>query len=108
MKLVSPAIQRAAGREVTELPNYIYALNVLYQMGIHASVDFIRGQNCRRSSSSWASFEQNVRWSLGELSDPQRDRLRRWYQRQDASTLTPASRDWALIWWDAVPAEALR
>lgn len=29
---VSPAIQRAAGREVIELPNYIFALNVLYHI----------------------------------------------------------------------------
>lgn len=49
---VSPAIQRAAGREVVELPNYIFALNVLYQMGIYAHVDFIRGQNCQQDNST--------------------------------------------------------
>ena len=49
---VSPAIQRAAGREVIELPNYIFALNVLYQMGIYAHVDFIRGQNCQQDNST--------------------------------------------------------
>ena len=65
---VSPTIQRALGREVIELPNYIYALNVLYQMGIHAHVDFIRGPNCQQDNSTWTRFLENVRWSMGELS----------------------------------------
>lgn len=104
---VSPAIQRAAGREVIELPNYIFALNVLYQMGIYAHVDFIRGQNCQQDNSTWERFEQNVSWSLGALNDDERERLYHWYQQQDARALAPASRDWALIWWDSVPQEAL-
>ncbi|MCZ5895702.1 SAM-dependent methyltransferase, partial [Escherichia coli] len=29
-------------------------------------------------------------------------------QQQDARALSPASRDWALIWWDSVPQETLR
>lgn len=53
---VSPTIQRALGREVIELPNYIYALNVLYQMGIHAHVDFIRGPNCQQDNSTGRVF----------------------------------------------------
>ncbi len=105
---ISPVIQRAAGREVIELPNYIYAFNVLYQMGIHAHVDFIRGRNCQQDNSCWERFEQNVRWSLGEISHEERERLYRWYQQQDASTLAPANRDWALIWWECVPEEALQ
>lgn len=84
---VSPAIQRAAGREVIELPNYIFALNVLYQMGIYAHVDFIRGQNCQQDNSTWERFEQNVSWSLGALNDDERERLYRWYQQQDARAL---------------------
>ncbi|EOP3085419.1 SAM-dependent methyltransferase, partial [Escherichia coli] len=50
----------------------------------------------------------NVSWSLGALNDDERERLYRWYQQQDARALAPASRDWALIWWDSVPQEALR
>lgn len=105
---VSPTIQRALGREVIELPNYIYALNVLYQMGICAHVDFIRGQNCQQDNSTWERFAENVRWSMGDISDEERERLYRWYQQQDASALAPASRDWALIWWDSIPQKALK
>ena len=105
---VSPTIQRALGREVIELPNYIYALNVLYQMGIHAHVDFIRGPNCQQDNSTWTRFLENVRWSMGELSADELERLETWYQQQDPRAIAPASRDWALIWWDSVPREALR
>lgn len=100
---MSPVIQRALGREVVELPNYIYALNVLYQMGIYAQVDFIRGPNCQQDNSTYARFEENVKWSFGTLSDDERERLCRWYQQQDVSTIAPPSRDWALIYWDSVP-----
>ncbi|MGE9626818.1 class I SAM-dependent methyltransferase, partial [Escherichia coli] len=41
-------------------------------------------------------------------NDDERERLYRWYQQQDARALAPASRDWALIWWDSVPQETLR
>lgn len=105
---VSPAIQRALGREMVELPNYIYAINVLYQMGIHPRVDYIRGKNCQQDNSTWARFEENVRWSMGELSAEERDRLHHWYQLQDAGQIAPASRDWALISWDSIPQDAIR
>lgn len=100
---MSPEIQRALGREVVELPNYIYALNVLYQMGIQARVDFIRGRNCQQDNSTFARFEENVKWTLGTLSDEERARLDHWYHQRDPATIAPATRDWALISWDAVP-----
>ncbi|MFB5077491.1 class I SAM-dependent methyltransferase [Raoultella sp. C349492] len=95
-----PAIQRALGREVIELPNYIYALNVLYQMGIHARVDFIRGPSCQRDNATFERFEENVKWTLGVLNEEDRARLRHWYQRQDPQAIAPTNRDWALISWE--------
>jgi len=96
---MSPAIQRAAGREVIELPNYIYALNVLYQMGIRASVDFIRGPNCQQDNSTFARFLENVTWTLGALSEEEQDRLRHWYQSQEPAAIASPTRDWALLAW---------
>ncbi|TLV16149.1 class I SAM-dependent methyltransferase [Klebsiella indica] len=96
---MSPAIQRALGRDVVELPNYIYALNVLYQMGIHARVDFIRGPNCQQDNSTFERFEENVKWTLGTLDDDERDRLQHWYRQQDPQQIAPPTRDWALISW---------
>lgn len=96
---MSPAIQRALGREVVELPNYIYALNVLYQMGIHAHVDFIRGPNCQQDNSTFERFEENVKWTLGTLDDDERGRLQHWYHQQDPQQIASPTRDWALISW---------
>lgn len=96
---MSPAIQRALGREVVELPNYIYALNILYQQGIHAQLDFIRGPNCQQDNSTFERFEENVKWSLGMLDDEERARLQHWYQQQDPRHIALPSRDWALISW---------
>lgn len=44
----------------------------------------------------------------GELSADEVERLETRYQQQDPRAIAPASRDWALIWWDSVPREALR
>lgn len=97
---MSPAIQRAIGRDVIELPNYIYALNVLYQMGIRARVDFISGPNFQQDNSTFARFAENVRWTLGALNEEERERLQHWYQQRDPATIAPPTRDWALIYWE--------
>ncbi|KAA9002552.1 methyltransferase domain-containing protein [Affinibrenneria salicis] len=97
-------IQRAIGRPVVELPNYIYAVNVLYQMGIRAKVDFIRGPNCQGDNATFERLVENVRWSMGELSDDERQRLFDYYRQRrnsDRSLVSP-TRDWALVYWDRV------
>lgn len=85
---VSPTIQRALGREVIELPNYIYALNVLYQMGIHAHVDFIRGPNCQQDNST-DTFSRKRALEYGELSADEIERLEARYQQQDPRAIAP-------------------
>ncbi|HHG8772840.1 TPA: class I SAM-dependent methyltransferase [Raoultella planticola] len=94
----SPTLLRVLGRESVELPNYLYAVNVLYQMGIHASVDFIYGE--RQDNSSYALFERNVVAAFGVLSPVERERLSRWYPHQNPDTLQVDARDWALIGWE--------
>ncbi len=61
-----------------------------------------------RITASPKRFEQNVSWSLGALNDDERERLYRWYLNKMLVPSPPASRDWALIWWDSVPQETLR
>lgn len=82
---------------LSDCQNYIYALNILYQMGIQARVIFIRGRNCQRDNSTYERFEENVKWTLGVLSDEERARLHHWYQQQAPQAIAPATRDWALI-----------
>ncbi|QSX33198.1 class I SAM-dependent methyltransferase [Shewanella avicenniae] len=101
---VDVAIQRAIGRPVVELPNYIFAVNILYQLGIYAKVDFIRGPNCRNQTSSYEAFAESVSWSLSGLSDDEQQRLFDYYQTQKrhGDVLVTPTKDWALVYWDVV------
>lgn len=94
----SPTILRMLGRDGAALPNYMYAVNVLYQMGINASVDFIYGDT--QDNSSYPLFERNVVAAFGALSPAERERLARWYPQQNPETIQVDARDWALIGWN--------
>ncbi|QUN05373.1 class I SAM-dependent methyltransferase [Shewanella yunxiaonensis] len=99
---VDVAVQRAVGRPVVELPNYIFAVNILYQLGIHPKVDYIRGPNCQNKTESFEQFSESVSWSLGTLDDTELQRLFDFYQQKKrmGQVIVPPSRDWALVYWD--------
>lgn len=99
---VSAEIQRVIGRPVIELPNYIYAVNVLYQMRIHAKVDFIAGPNFQGNTDTFERFCESTSWSAGALNDEEQQRLFDYYHHQKKRGLTLASttRDWALVSWE--------
>jgi len=102
---VSAEVLRVIGRPVIELPNYIYAVNVLYQMGIHAKVDFITGPNFQGNTDTFERFCESTRWSAGALNDEEQQRLFDYYNHQKKQGLKLASttRDWALISWEKQP-----
>ncbi|MFQ6371668.1 class I SAM-dependent methyltransferase [Shewanella sp. YIC-542] len=95
-------VQKAIGRTVVELPNYIFAVNILYQLGINPKVDYIRGPNCQNNTDTFEQFSEAVNWSLGTLDDTEMQRLFDYYQqkRQRGEAIVPPSRDWALVYWD--------
>lgn len=99
---VDAAVQRAIGRPVVELPNYIYAVNILYQMGIRARVDFIRGPNCQGNIDSYPRFVESVSWSIGTLNADEQQRLFEYFTQQQrlGRPLAAPTRDWALVYWD--------
>lgn len=69
-------ILEALDRRDAGLPNYIYALNVLYQMGIHPKVDYINARHLQPQPDSYEALERSVSWSLGELTIVERQRLK--------------------------------
>ncbi|HHL2712879.1 TPA: class I SAM-dependent methyltransferase [Yersinia enterocolitica] len=99
---VDMAVQQAIGRPVVELPNYIYAVNILYQMGIHARVDFIRGSNCQGNIDTYQRFVESVSWYIGVLNDDEQQRLFDYFTQQQklGRQLSSPTRDWALIYWE--------
>lgn len=100
-----PAAFEAVGRELKTGPDYIYTVNILYQMGIHAEVNFIRLKNSHRYSSFPEALD-NYSWMFHDLSGDEQKRLEE-YVRSIASNppdgavelLPEHITTWAFISW---------
>lgn len=66
-------------RRIVPKPDYIYVINILYQMGIHPKVDYIDCQDKRFVANSVDEFVERVRWSLGELSSKDEAAVREYF-----------------------------
>ncbi len=98
---VSQTILDVIQRKVIKKPDYIYVLNILYGMGINASVNFIQSEGRSSVYSSCEHFIQSIAWSLGELTQEETQRLRTYYEtdvknKQDKSDFV----SWAVISWE--------
>ena len=100
-----PDLFAAIGRNFEPGPDYIFTLNILYTLGIHAQVDFISLDN-RRTYGSREEALQSYRWMVDDLTALEEERLAvyvdaRLSQIADGSwqlaRQTPPR--WALIWW---------
>lgn len=89
-------------KELPDPPGYIYAYNLLYQMGIHANVKFIEGRSkykdfneafercCRMAENISPSEEKEIAGRLTDLL----------IKQQDGSFEFPYDDIcWALMWW---------
>ena len=89
------------GRERPGLPDYIYAVNILYQRGRHARVDDIPVERRHPVASDFEAFVRHVVFSLGELSPDERERLAAWYDADPERAGrggTPLR--WAFVSWE--------
>ena len=84
-------------------PDYIYAVNILYQMGVKARVDFLRS----RGGLGYASAEDfigAVRWRVGALSRQEEARLRKFHRglprEADGTARYRHDFEWALLSWE--------
>lgn len=97
---LSDEILHAMQKEVIKKPDYIYVVNVLYQMGIHAKVDFVQSEGRSTIYNSLEEFIQSVSWSIGELSHEEIQRLSHFYtdkiqyEKKGIDYVT-----WAVISW---------
>lgn len=106
---VDQRIIRLLGREVPTLPTYIYAVNMLNQMGIHPKVDYIRSRNCQSNFNTLKQFIEGINFSVGPLSEDEISRLTTYYHdsiKNGVSLISP-TRDWAMVSWDVVPESEL-
>jgi len=94
-------ILKAINKDILRKPDYIYILNILYQMGINANVQFIKSEGQTSIYDDIESFIKSVSWSLGELSQKEIVQLKNYFD-----ALKPEEKEkskyvqWALISWD--------
>lgn len=93
----------AIGREPPPAaPDYIYALNILHRMGIHARVDYIDASDRGRRQRTPEERLRRLDADLGGLTAREREAFAAWIAREPEG---PASGDrpprWAFLSWEA-------
>ena len=103
---LSPDVYRVLRRPVVPRPGYIYAVNILYQMGIRARVDFLHTTGGLEYDSP-EQFIEGIRWRLGVLTPAEEKRLGTYFQSlprgPDGKTCYRHDFTWALLAWEKGP-----
>lgn len=96
-------IRALLSREAVPRPGYIYAVNILYQMGFFARVDFLK----TTGGMAYADVEQfleAVRWRVGPLDAAEQGRLRKFFRclprAADGRRRYRHEFVWALLAWE--------
>jgi precorrin-6B methylase 2 len=100
---LSADVAERLGRQITPRPDYIYAVNLLYQLGYHARVDFIRSPGSRAYGNE-DEFVEAVRWRVGRLSGAEDKRLRDFFKtlpvNRRGERVHAHAFDWAFLSWE--------
>lgn len=103
---LKPEIAACFDRDVIGFPNFMYAVNVLYQMGYLPKIDYIHARDCKESSveNGLDEFLKDIRWTIGELSTTEIKALQDYYYQQEYAvqeqSVKPQRRTWAMLSWD--------
>lgn len=100
-----PELFAAIGRDFEPGPDYIYTVNLLYTMGIHARVDFITLTAARTYDSPEKAI-QSLAWMVDGLSADETARLHAYVTSRLHRTADGqwelhrrVPPQWAFIWW---------
>ena len=73
-------ILQALGRDVQKRPDFVYLINILFQMGYLPSLSYIKAQCHGGGAKSAEEFVQRIHWMLGgELSEAEEARLAEYF-----------------------------
>lgn len=100
---VDENILHVINKDITPKPDFIYLINILYQMGIHAKVDFIRSENSRFNAKNASEFIEKIRWSLGDLTKDDEENLAKFYETTFKFQAQRKYMDWAFISYEVKP-----
>ena len=103
---LSEDVYRVLRRPVVPRPGYIYAVNILYPMGIRARVDFLRTTGGLTYDSP-EQFVEGIRWRLGSLTAAEEMRLLAYFRRlpraADGTARYRHDFEWAMLSWEKGP-----
>ena len=103
---LGPDLLRLLDRDLVPRPDYIYAVNLLYQLGIRARVDFLPTQGGMTYDSAEA-FLESIRWRIGKFSAKEEGRLRKFFRglprAADGKRRYRHDFTWALLAWEKSP-----
>ncbi|OPY79364.1 MAG: Mg-protoporphyrin IX methyl transferase [Syntrophorhabdus sp. PtaU1.Bin153] len=94
----------ALGRSLSPGPDYICSYNLLYQMGIHARVDYI--ERYGRGYESPEDAFNSMRWMVGDMTPEETEKLGTFidqhlvFDRGQWMTDYERKSLWAVLWWD--------
>ena len=80
-RFVSREIAELLGREDRSFPDHMYIMNMLYQRNIYPTLDYLESASRLAGSSTLPELIEKVRWSFGELSCDDEQKITQWYQR---------------------------
>jgi len=100
-RFVRADVLEVLGRERPSYPDYIYILNLLHRMGRHPRLDYIRAGRRPEESQGLDQLVKRVEFSLGALSENERQRLEAWY-REDPERASRGREPyrWAFVSWE--------
>ena len=103
---LSADVYRVLRRSFVPRPGYIYAVNILYQMGIRARVDFLRTTGGLTYDSP-EQFIEGIRWRIGSLTAAEEKRLLAYFRAlprgADGKARYRHDFTWALLAWEKDP-----
>ncbi|MGQ9860847.1 MAG: hypothetical protein ACUVSD_02400 [Thiobacillaceae bacterium] len=100
-RFIDAEIVELLGRKKPAFPDYIYIVNILYQMGRHPRLDYIESDNRLAGAQTLDEFLRKVAFTLGEVSDDERARLIEWYNAHpERARRGGQAYRWAFISWE--------
>lgn len=87
-------------RTIVPKPDHFYLLGVLNDMGVAPTVVYIESESRENQFTGKEGFLKNVGWSIGTLSETEKEELGKFYDRRrgDLDRVFKPNR-WALIGW---------
>ncbi len=98
---IDRGLMEAMGRKQYPIPDYIYILNILYQMGRHPRLDHIEARGRLAGTTSFDEFRTKAEFSLGELTSLEQEKISDWYHADpERASRGGEGFKWAFVSWD--------